>query len=94
MLYGEKIAVNREIVFNVGLKNFVQPGLMVLGIFIFGLKGALASQVLITGAVPTATAAAMFALRNKVYTAEATSTIFISTVLGLFTEAVLIAVLR
>ena len=94
MLYGEKISVNREIVFNIGLKNFVQPALMVLGTFIFGLKGELASQVLITGAVPTATAAAMFALRNKVYTAEATSTIFISTVLGLFTEALLIAFLR
>jgi malonate transporter and related proteins len=50
--------------------------------------------VVITGAVPTATAASMFALRNRTYTAEATSTIFISTLLGLFTEAVLIALLR
>ena len=94
MLYGEPVRINADILTNIGLKNFVQPGLMVLGIAIFGLSGPLASQVVITGAVPTATAASMFALRNKTYTAEATSTILISTVLGLVTEAILIAVLR
>jgi malonate transporter len=86
--------VNADVLTNIGLKNFVQPALMVLGIVHLRLSGELASQVVITGAVPTATAASMFALRNKTYTAEATSTILISTVLGLFTEALLIAVLR
>ena len=36
----------------------------------------------------------MFALRNKTYTAEATSTMLIGTMLGLVTEAILIAFLR
>jgi malonate transporter and related proteins len=94
MLYGEPVRVNADILTNIGLKNFFQPALMVLGVFLFGLTGQLAKQVVITGAVPTATAASMFALRNRTYTAEATSTIFISTLLGLFTEAVLIALLR
>ena len=35
-----------------------------------------------------------FVFRNKTYTAEATSTILISTMLGLVTEAILIAFLR
>jgi predicted permease len=35
-----------------------------------------------------------FALRNKTYTAEATSTMLFSTVLGLVTEAILITFLR
>jgi len=94
MLYGEPVRINADIVTNIALKNFVQPALMVLGIAMFGLSGELASQVVITGAVPTATAASMFALRNKTYTAEATSTILISTVLGLVTEAILIAILH
>ena len=94
MLYGEPVRINADVLTNIGLKNFLQPGLMLLGIVIFGLSGPLASQVVITGAVPTATAASMFALRNKTYTAEATSTILISTVLGLVTEAILIAVLH
>jgi malonate transporter and related proteins len=94
MLYGEPVRINADVLTNIGLKNFVQPALMLLGTFIFGVSGPLASQVVITGAVPTATAASMFALRNKTYTAEATSTILISTILGLITEAALIAYLK
>jgi malonate transporter len=45
----------------------------------------------ITGAVPTATAAAMFALKNKAYTADATATILTSTILGVIAEGLLIA---
>ncbi len=53
--------------------------------------GASAQQAIITGAVPTATAAAMFALKNKTYTADATLTILIGTVLGIGTEGILMA---
>jgi len=67
--------------------------LMLLGVVMFGLTGDLAKQVVITGAVPTATAAAMFALKNKTYTADATATILLSTILGIATEGILIALL-
>ena len=92
MLYGEKFRINADVVTNIGIKNFLQPALMVLGAVVFGLTDSEAHQAIVTGAVPTATAASMFALRNKTYTADATSTILLSTVLGIFTEAVLIAV--
>jgi len=91
MLYGEPFRLNANVLANIGMKNFLQPALMWLGVVVLGMHGAPAQQVIITGAVPTATAASMFALRNKSYTADATSTILISTVLGLFTEAALIA---
>lgn len=91
MLYGEKFRINANVLTNVGIKNFLQPALMLLGVVMFGLTGAPAHQVIITGAVPTATAASMFALRNNTYTADATATILLSTILGIGTEAVLIA---
>ncbi len=93
MLYGEKFRINANVLVNIGLKNFIQPALMLIGAALFGLVGNTAHQAIITGAVPTATAAAMFALKNKTYTADATATILISTILGIVTEGILIAVL-
>lgn len=91
MLYGERFLINANVLTNLAIKNFLQPGLMVLGAVLFGVAGAPAHQAIITGAVPTATAAAMFALKTKTYTANATATILISTILGIFTEGLLIA---
>jgi malonate transporter len=91
MLYGERFVINANILVNLGIKNFVQPALMALGAVLFGVVGAPAHQVVITGAVPTATAAAMFALKSNAYTGHATATILASTILGLFTTGLLIA---
>jgi predicted permease len=93
MLYGEQFRINANVLANLGMKNFLQPALMLAGAGLFGLTRDAAHQALITGAVPTATAAAMFALKNDSYTADATATILISTVVGIFTEGVLIAML-
>ncbi|WP_322008765.1 AEC family transporter [Paraburkholderia sp. J12] len=91
MLYGERFMLNANVLTNLAIKNVLQPALMALGVVLFGLKGAPAHQVVITGAVPTATAAAMFALKTKTYTADATATILISTILGVAIEGLLIA---
>ncbi len=90
MLYGEPFRINANVLTNIGIKNFLQPTMMALGAVLFGVVGASAQQAIITGAVPTATAAAMFALKNKTYTADATSTILIGTVLEIGTEGILI----
>jgi malonate transporter and related proteins len=90
MLYGEKVRINLDVLTNIGIKNFFMPVLMLSGVVIFKLTGNPAHQAIVTGAVPTATAAAMFALKNRTYTADATSTIFLSTILGIGTEATLI----
>jgi predicted permease len=91
MLYGERFKINANVLANLGIKNFLQPLIMALGAVLFGVVGAPAHQAVITGAVPTATAAAMFALKNNTYTADATSTILISTILGVLIEGLLIA---
>jgi predicted permease len=91
MLYGEKVSVNANVLTNLGIKNFVQPALMLAAGIALGLGSTATKEAIITGATPTATAAAMFALRNKAYTADATSTILLSTILSIFTAAALIA---
>jgi malonate transporter len=93
MFYGERFKIDREVLANIGFKNFVQPALMVFGVVLFHLSGPLAHQVILTGAVPTATAAGMFAIRAHAYMAPAAATILISTLLGLATEAAVIAAL-
>jgi predicted permease len=93
MLYGEPVRLTRNVLANVGLKNFVQPALMLAGAAIFALPHAMTQQAILTGAAPSATAASMFALKNKVYTADATSTVLVSTVLAIGLAALLIAVM-
>ena len=83
MLNGEPFAINANVLTNIGIKNFLNPALMALGAVALNLDTDSARQAVITGALPTATAAAMFAVNNKTYTAEATSTILISTILGI-----------
>lgn len=66
---------------------------MVAGVYLFGLSGASAHQVVLTGAVSTATAAGMFAIRAHAYMAPAAATILVFTLLGLAIEAAIVAIL-
>ncbi|WP_029005704.1 AEC family transporter [Azorhizobium doebereinerae] len=93
MFFGERPSVNLDVVTNVGMKNFLQPALMFLGILMFGVDADFARQALIVGAVPTAIAASMFAVRNQTYAMPASDSVVIGTVLAVFTEALLIAVI-
>lgn len=93
MLYGQPINIDRDVVTNVAIKNVVQPLLMIVGALIFALPHAISVQALLTGAAPAATAASMFALKNRVYTAAATSTVLVSTLTSIIIVAVLIAVI-
>ncbi|MES2019600.1 MAG: AEC family transporter, partial [Pseudomonadota bacterium] len=52
-----------------------------------------ARQALIVGAVPTAIAASMFAIRNNSYAGDASQSVLVGTVLAVFSEAALIALL-
>ena len=90
MLYGEPFRINTDVLANLGMKNLLMPVLMALGAVLLGVTGAFRQQVIITGATPTAVAASMFALKNNTYTANATATILISTILGLATNGILI----
>lgn len=90
MFCGEKPSFNGQVVGNVAMKNFLQPALMLLGILLFGVDVDFAKQALIVGAVPTAIAASMFAVRNQSYELQASHSVLIGTVVGVAGEAMLI----
>ena len=94
LLYGEPVRINANVLANIGLKNFLQPALMVLAALLFRLPPAIAEQALLTGAAPAATAASIFALKSNTYAADAASTVFISTVLSIFIVAILVALVH
>jgi predicted permease len=93
MFHGERPRLNANVVSNVGIKNFLQPALMLLGVWLFNVDHDFARQALIVGAVPTAIAASMFAVRNNSHVSDASQSVLIGTVLAVFSEAALIALL-
>lgn len=65
---------------NTLVKMIVQPALMALLVVAFGIGKPLGSQAILICALPTAVVPAMFALRYKVYEAEAASTLLLTTI--------------
>jgi predicted permease len=93
MLYGERVKLDADVLINVAIKNVGQPVLMLAGAVMFALPHTITVEAVLTGAAPAATAASMFALKNKAYTTAATSTVLISTLSSIAIVAVLIALI-
>ncbi|WP_028535069.1 AEC family transporter [Paludibacterium yongneupense] len=91
---GERAKVNADVITNIGMKNFLMPALMLLGVYVFKVQHDLAVQALITGSVPTAVAASMFAIRNRTYAIDASASVLIGTVLGIGTVGAMVAMLH
>jgi len=68
MLYGQKFTLDTQIATNVFLKNIGQVVLMMLLVFALGIKNDAGKELILTGAIPAATAVSMFAVRYGVYT--------------------------
>lgn len=80
ILYGQRLCIDRDIALNAFLKNIGQPAAMFGLILLLGIHGAPARELFLTGAIPTATAASMLALRYRSYSDEAAASTLISTV--------------
>jgi malonate transporter and related proteins len=80
MLYGQRPRVDLDIGLNALLKNVGQPAAMLAMILLLGIHDSLARHLFLTGAIPTATAASMLALRYRMYADEAAASTLISTV--------------
>lgn len=93
MFFGERPKFSADVGCNVLLKNFLQPVLMWVGVMLFQVDADFARQALIVGAVPTAIAASMLAVRHGTYSAQASDTVVVGTVLALFGQAGLIALI-
>jgi malonate transporter and related proteins len=90
ILYGQRLRVNRDIALNALIKNIGQPTILLGLTVIFGIHGAPARELFLTGAIPTATAASMLALRYRTYADEAAASTLVSTFGSIVTIAIAI----
>ncbi|MEJ0091880.1 MAG: AEC family transporter [Methylocella sp.] len=90
ILYGQRLRLDRDIAFNALLKNIGQPAAMFGLTLLLGIHGAPARELFLTGAIPTATAASMLALRYRSYADEAAASTLVSTVGSVVTITVAI----
>ena len=92
ILYGQRLRVDRDIALNALLKNVGQPVIFLALTLLLGLHGAPARELFLTGAIPTATAASMLALRYRTYPDEAAASTLVSTVGAVVTMTLAIIV--
>ena len=90
ILYGQRLRVDRDVAFNVLIKNIGQPAALFGPTLIFSLHEASARELFLTGAIPTATAASMLSLRYKSYADEAAASTLVSTVGSIVTITIAI----
>jgi hypothetical protein len=79
ILYGQRLRIDRDIALNALLKNIGQPAIFLGLTLLLGIHGAPARELFLTGAIPTATAASMLALRYRTYPDEAAASTLVST---------------
>jgi predicted permease len=91
LLSQQTVRVTGEVIGNVLMKLLAQPALMGLLVFLLAVRGEAGRQLIVLGALPTATMVPMLALRYKAYTAESSATVLLSTVLSALTLAGVIA---
>jgi malonate transporter and related proteins len=91
MIYGLPLRLDWQITACVLLKNVAQPVLMALTVIIFRLRWPLSAELILIGALPSATAGAMIAERYEAFQREGPTAILVSTLLSILTVAVAIA---
>lgn len=90
LLYGQRLRIDRDIAVNALLKDVGQPAAMLGLAVLLGVHGAPARELFLTGAIPTATAASMFALRYRAYAEEAAASTLVGTLASVATITVAI----
>lgn len=94
LLSGIKFEVNKEVIVNVAIKNFLQ-GALILGTGLaVGLDTDLLKAAFLIGVLPTATAVPALAVTNKAYTETAAATVFLSTLMSLVSIVLGIAIVE
>jgi hypothetical protein len=94
LLSGQKLRIGAAAALNVVFKILVQPAAMWFLAIVFGVTGVYRREMILLGALPTASMTAMFAVEYKVYTDESDATILLSTVVSIATLGVVIALTR
>ncbi|MGV2293601.1 AEC family transporter [Trinickia sp. YCB016] len=90
ILYGQRLRMDRDIAFNALMKNVGQAAVLFGLTTLFRIHSAPARELFLTGAIPTATAASMLALRYRTYADEAAASTLVGTVGSIVTITVAI----
>jgi malonate transporter len=91
MLTGKTLELSLATIVNVVMKNLAQPAIMWALVLLFDVAGEYRRELILLGALPTATITSMFALRYGVYSSESNATVLLSTVLSIVTLGAAIA---
>lgn len=91
VLSGQKLRIGVAALVNTCLKMLAQPLVMLLLAILLGVAGVYRREMILLGALPTASMTAMFAVEYDTYTAESDATILLSTILSLATLGIYIA---
>jgi predicted permease len=91
LLSGQKLRIGLAPAFNVAVKNLAQPLAMWGLAILLGVTGVHRREMILLGALPTASMTAMFAVEYNVYKDESDATILLSTVLSIATLGIVIA---
>jgi predicted permease len=91
LLTGETPKLSLAAIVNVVMKNLAQPAVMWALVLLLDVSGEYRRELILLGALPTATITSMFALRYKVYSNESNATVLLSTVLSIVTLGAAIA---
>ena len=91
VLASGKIKINRYILLFVFLKNIMQPALVLGGLRWIGYGNPIASEAVLTTAIPTMPIVIMLALQYRTAQAEAASAVFLSVMGSVVTMGVFIA---
>jgi predicted permease len=91
LLAGQTFHVSVPSLANVTFKNLLQPAVMWGFALLLGVAGFSRREMILPGALPTASMTAMFAVQYKVYTNDSNATIVVSTVFSIVTLGAIIA---
>jgi predicted permease len=94
VLSGQKLRLRASVATSVVLKNVAQPATMWLLAILLGITGVYRREMILLGALPTASMTTMFAVRYDIYTDESTATVLLSTLLSIATLCFAIALTR
>ena len=92
VLSGQKLHIGVPALLNVVFKVLAQPAAMWLLAVLLGVTGVYRREMVLLGALPTASMTAMFAVQYNVYVAESDATILLSTIISVATLGICIAV--
>jgi hypothetical protein len=92
VLSGQKVVVGKAVLAAIVFKILAQPAAMWALALLLGVTGVYRREMILLGALPTASMTAMFAVQYDVFIEESDATILLSTLLSIASLGVMIAI--